>query len=325
MTETSSIDMATAPREVLTYERFGIAVRQLATTVLESGFQPDWIVAIARGGLIIGGALAYALGHKNIATVNVEFYTGIDDRLDVPVELPPGRIMGELGFIDPKNRRTQTVESLEDSEVLTITYDKLRGEPRTTARARHADASGRTGDCVNCGICEQVCPAGIDIRHGAQYECINCGLCADGCDRVMLKLGRAPGLIRMASEHELASAAHVGATPRGLGAAMATYTMAWDVGLVLGGVIFGFVVDATSPATAFATRLRARPWNLASSGSSDAQSVSLPGNTATPEPLRFSTFWPARWRVCAALMASSASFLPYSTCSLSHNSSAGRT
>lgn len=105
-----------------------------------------------------------------------------------------------------------------DADSVTITYDKLRGEPRTTARARHADASGRTGDCVDCGICEQVCPAGIDIRHGAQYECINCGLCADGCDRVMLKLGRAPGLIRMASEHELASAAHVGATPRGLGA-----------------------------------------------------------------------------------------------------------
>ena len=56
-----------------------------------------------------------------------------------------------------------------------------------------------------------------------------------------------------------------------------------------------------------------------------SQSVSLPGSTATPEPLRFSTFCPAFWRVCAALMASSASFLPYSTCWLSHSSSAGRT
>ncbi len=56
-----------------------------------------------------------------------------------------------------------------------------------------------------------------------------------------------------------------------------------------------------------------------------SQSVSLPGSTATPEPLRFSTFWPAFWRVWAALIASSASRLPYSTCWLSHSSSAGRT
>lgn len=122
MTETAGTEMATAPREVLSYERFGTAVRQLATTVLESGFEPDWIVAIARGGLIIGGALAYALGHKNIATVNVEFYTGIDDRLDVPVELPP-----VLNLDDLVNRRVLLVDDVADTgETLKMVLDKCR-------------------------------------------------------------------------------------------------------------------------------------------------------------------------------------------------------
>ena len=67
------VDQRTAPREVLTYERFGEAIRELAGTVIDSGFEADWILAIARGGLIIGGAIAYAMGHKNIATVNVAF------------------------------------------------------------------------------------------------------------------------------------------------------------------------------------------------------------------------------------------------------------
>lgn len=76
-------------RETLTYEGFGVAVRELAAQIAASGFQPDWLVCVARGGLVVGGALGYALGMKNVATVNVEFYTGVDERLPVPVELPP--------------------------------------------------------------------------------------------------------------------------------------------------------------------------------------------------------------------------------------------
>ena len=122
MSEALETEMTEAPREILTYESFGIAARELATTVLESGFEPDWIVAIARGGLIIGGALAYALGHKNIATVNVEFYTGIDDRLDVPVELPP-----VLNLDDLVNRRVLLVDDVADTgETLQLVLDKCR-------------------------------------------------------------------------------------------------------------------------------------------------------------------------------------------------------
>lgn len=80
---------AAEEREELTYELFGTAVRDLAEQVAASGWEPDWILSIARGGLIVGGALAYALGMKNVATMNVEFYTDVETRRDVPVVLPP--------------------------------------------------------------------------------------------------------------------------------------------------------------------------------------------------------------------------------------------
>ena len=76
-------------REVLTYELFGTAVSELAQQVVDSGYEPDIILSIARGGLGLGMGLGYALDVKNISTVNVEFYTGIDERLDVPIMLPP--------------------------------------------------------------------------------------------------------------------------------------------------------------------------------------------------------------------------------------------
>jgi len=76
-------------REVLTYEQFGIATRELAQQVADSGFRPDMVLAIARGGLALGMGLGYALSVKNISVVNVEFYTGVDERLDVPIMLPP--------------------------------------------------------------------------------------------------------------------------------------------------------------------------------------------------------------------------------------------
>jgi hypothetical protein len=76
-------------REVLDWELFGLASRQLAQAVVDSGFEPDIVVAVARGGLLPGGALSYALGTKAVGTLNVEFYTGIDERLPDPVVLPP--------------------------------------------------------------------------------------------------------------------------------------------------------------------------------------------------------------------------------------------
>jgi hypoxanthine phosphoribosyltransferase len=76
-------------REVMSWEDLGEGTRELAELVHADRYQPDIVLAIARGGLLVAGALSYALGVKNTFTMNVEFYTGIDERLDVPMILPP--------------------------------------------------------------------------------------------------------------------------------------------------------------------------------------------------------------------------------------------
>ena len=81
--------MGLSELETFTWDDFGIGARELASMVYASGFTPDVVLAIARGGLLPAGAVAYALDTKNIVAVNVEFYTGVDERLDVPVMLPP--------------------------------------------------------------------------------------------------------------------------------------------------------------------------------------------------------------------------------------------
>ena len=86
-----------------------------------------------------------------------------------------------------------------DSDTRTVSYDAGRGEPRAHKR----DAGTDSGDCVDCRICVQVCPTGIDIRDGLQAACIDCGACIDACDSVMVKLNRPTGLIRFASEAQL--------------------------------------------------------------------------------------------------------------------------
>jgi cytochrome c oxidase accessory protein FixG len=90
-----------------------------------------------------------------------------------------------------------------DPDTLVITYDRARGEPRgSRSRSAAARATG-LGDCVNCNICVQVCPTGIDIRDGLQYECIGCGACVDACNQVMQKMGYVHGLIRYSTENAL--------------------------------------------------------------------------------------------------------------------------
>ncbi|GAB4215302.1 MAG: cytochrome c oxidase accessory protein CcoG [Rhodoferax sp.] len=88
-----------------------------------------------------------------------------------------------------------------DKDTLIVTYDTERGEPRG-ARSKKADpAKLNLGSCVDCGLCVQVCPTGIDIRNGLQYECIGCGACADVCDTVMEKVGYPKGLVRYSTEN----------------------------------------------------------------------------------------------------------------------------
>jgi cytochrome c oxidase accessory protein FixG len=95
-----------------------------------------------------------------------------------------------------------------DKDTLIISYDEARGEPRGARRRGSSARAQGLGDCIDCTVCVQVCPTGIDIRKGLQYECIACGACVDACDDVMDKMGSPRGLIRYTTENAL----HAGRT-----------------------------------------------------------------------------------------------------------------
>lgn len=97
-------------REILTWEGFGLATRALATEIAEEAFRPDIVLAIARGGLTVAGALAYALDVKNCFAMNVEFYTAVHERLDVPVVLPP-----MLDVVDIRGMRVLIADDVADT------------------------------------------------------------------------------------------------------------------------------------------------------------------------------------------------------------------
>jgi cytochrome c oxidase accessory protein FixG len=89
-----------------------------------------------------------------------------------------------------------------DKDTLIVSYDAKRGEPRG-ARKKAEQAQTQLGDCIDCSLCVQVCPTGIDIRNGLQYECISCAACIDACDSVMDRVGLPRGLIRYSTENGL--------------------------------------------------------------------------------------------------------------------------
>jgi cytochrome c oxidase accessory protein FixG len=91
-----------------------------------------------------------------------------------------------------------------DKDTLIITYDQARGEPRGSRSKKADPAQLGLGACIDCGLCVQVCPTGIDIRKGLQYECIGCAACIDVCDDVMKKMNYAPGLVRYDTQNGLA-------------------------------------------------------------------------------------------------------------------------
>jgi cytochrome c oxidase accessory protein FixG len=92
-----------------------------------------------------------------------------------------------------------------DRDTLIISYDAARGEPRGSRKRGVAAASVGKGDCIDCTLCVQVCPTGIDIRKGLQYECIGCAACIDACDGVMTLMGSPKGLIRYATQNGIAN------------------------------------------------------------------------------------------------------------------------
>ena len=119
-----------------------------------------------------------------------------------------------------------------DKDTLIVSYDAARGEPRgARKRGTHPES---LGDCVDCELCVQVCPTGIDIRNGLQYQCIGCAHCIDACDDVMQKVGYAPGLIKYTTEHALTGRSTRLLRPRVIGyaAALSIMVVAFSVALV---------------------------------------------------------------------------------------------
>jgi hypoxanthine phosphoribosyltransferase len=140
MTSVNPTDATDAEdREELTWELFGTATRTLAETVASDEWRPDIVVAVARGGLTVAGALSYALGVKNCGTINVEFYTGVDERLPEPVLHPP---MLDAPALDGK--RVLLVDDVSDSGRTLAKVVGLLGEAGAEVRSATLYVKPRT-------------------------------------------------------------------------------------------------------------------------------------------------------------------------------------
>jgi hypoxanthine phosphoribosyltransferase len=130
-------------RETLTWPRFGDASQELARMIAEDGFRPDLILAIARGGLFVAGALGYALSVKNLYLMNVEFYNGVGSTLDMPVMLPPVPLA-----VDFSEKRVLIADDVADTGK---TLELVRGFVTDhVAEVRSAVVYEKPGSLVKC-------------------------------------------------------------------------------------------------------------------------------------------------------------------------------
>jgi hypoxanthine phosphoribosyltransferase len=141
--EADEADGADGGRETLTYERFGRAVRELAQSVADDGFEPDVVLSIARGGVFVAGGLAYALNCKNIHLVNVEFYTGVGTTLEMPVMLAP-----VPNVVDFSHKKVLIADDVADTgKTLKLVHDFCRAE---VAEVRSAVIYEKSQSLVKC-------------------------------------------------------------------------------------------------------------------------------------------------------------------------------
>lgn len=151
---------------------------------------------------------------------------------------------------------------LLDRHSTVIAYDHVRGEPRGLFRKGEDRSTSGKGDCIDCKACVHVCPTGIDIRNGTQLECVNCTACIDACDHMMTSVGLPTGLIRFASEREIADRKPWRYTTR-----MKAYTIALAalVGVLLLLILTRTDVEATvlrTPGTLFQKQPDGRVSNI---------------------------------------------------------------
>jgi hypoxanthine phosphoribosyltransferase len=148
-------------REVMAWHHLGEAARFLAEAVVVSGYQPDIVLAIARGGLLPGGAVSYALGVKNSCAMNVEFYTDVDQRLDVPMVLPPAPELIDLG-----DARMLIVDDVADTgRTLEVVQDFCAGK---VAEVRTAVLYEKPQSLVKCDYVWRRTDRWIDFPWSAQ-------------------------------------------------------------------------------------------------------------------------------------------------------------
>jgi len=132
-------------REVMSWDDLGNGARELAQAVADDGYRPDIVLGIARGGLLVAGAMGYALGIKNTFTMNVEFYTGIDERLDMPMILPP--VPDLIDFADTKvliaddvadtGATLKLVQEFCEGKVAEVRCAVLYEKPRSTVKCEY--------------------------------------------------------------------------------------------------------------------------------------------------------------------------------------------
>jgi cytochrome c oxidase accessory protein FixG len=157
---------------------------------------------------------------------------------------------------------------------MVIGYDTRRGEPR--GKIDTPDA----GDCVACNRCVQVCPTGIDIRHGLQLECIGCAACIDACDDVMAKVDRPAGLIRYDSFVGLAGGRTKWIRPR---------TVVYGILLLIGATVAGFAFSAVKPANFLVYRMSGAAYFVTHDDVRNQFMVRLVNKHSTPATLLVST------------------------------------
>jgi hypothetical protein len=130
-------------RETLTWETFGGAAQQLARVIADDGFRPDLILAIARGGMFVAGALGYALSVKNLHLMNVEFYNGVGSTLDMPVMLPP-----VPSAVDFSQKKVLIADDVADTgKTIELVRDFVAGH---VAEVRSAVVYEKPGSLVKC-------------------------------------------------------------------------------------------------------------------------------------------------------------------------------
>ncbi|MGF1687509.1 cytochrome c oxidase accessory protein CcoG [Photobacterium japonica] len=144
-----------------------------------------------------------------------------------------------------------------DKDTYIVGYDAARGEQRGPRSRKHDHKAQGLGDCIDCNLCVQVCPTGIDIRDGLQYECINCGACVDACDETMKKMGYETRLLSYTTEHKLEGHKTTILRPKLLG-----------YGTVMGAMIglFFYLLQAVQPMGLDVLRDRSQLFKINSEG-----------------------------------------------------------